>query len=252
MKMLDIFARRNDLPMYNAGKRPSPSLFALIILTELRYESFSPNHIRLARLDENFSEPLQLAIHAGIFALLQAAPQHVPTILAFEVLLAIYLIFTTLQLLLRYRTSPALFGPLYRADSLTGFWSETWHNTFASPCQSLAYNPLRYGLPKIGVPVSIARGFGVMGAFVLMGWFHVYSLTPLLPRDSLVRIGLFFFLNGVGTVAETAIWGRKRHWVKTLLAWSFEVTLATWTAEASHIPNGLSRIPWKDMCGPAV
>lgn len=46
--------------------------------------------------------------------------------------------------------------------------SETWHNAFAAPCYSLAYAPLRTGLPKLGVPVLIARSMGVLGAFGLM------------------------------------------------------------------------------------
>ncbi len=71
---------------------------------------------------ENFSEPMQLGIHTGIFLLLQTLPQNLPTVLAFEVMLAIYIIWTSLQLLLRYKSSPALFGPLYRIDSFTGFW----------------------------------------------------------------------------------------------------------------------------------
>ncbi|RFU26324.1 hypothetical protein B7463_g10017, partial [Scytalidium lignicola] len=168
MKLLDLYARRNSLPKYTAGPPPPDHILALIILTELRYESFTPNHIRVPRHLENFSEPLQLGIHIAIFAVLQALPQSYPTVLAFEVQLAIYILWTTLQLILRYKSSPALFGPLYRADSLTGFWSETWHNAFASPCTSLAYAPLRKTLPKYGVPVQVARSLGVLGAFVLM------------------------------------------------------------------------------------
>lgn len=168
MKVLDIWARRKSLPTYTAGRRPSDGLLALMLLTELRYESFSPNHVRVPKDQENFNEPLQLGIHTVAFAVLQSLPQGSPTVLAFEVLLAIYIIWTSMQLLLRYKSSPALFGPLYKIDSLTGFWSESWHNAFAAPCTSLAYSPLRYGLPKIGVPVSVARSLGVIGAFTLM------------------------------------------------------------------------------------
>jgi hypothetical protein len=249
MKLLDIYARRHELPAYTAAeKRPADLVFAFIVLAELRYESFTPNHIRQTKGQENFSEPLQLLFHLAIFVVLQNAPQHIPTILAFEVLLAIYIIWTSMQQILRYKTSPALFGPLYRADSLTGFWSESWHNVFAAPCTSLAYNPIRSTLPKLGVPVPVARSVAVMGAFGLMAIFHIYALSPILPRDSLVRIGLFFFINGIATCTEAAIWGRKRHWLKAVLAWSFEIVLATWTAEAARIPNGLSRIPWRSMC----
>jgi hypothetical protein len=122
MKLLDVWARRHNLPAYSAGKRPADWLFPLVVLTELRYESFTPNHIRVPKKLEKFSEPMQLGIHIAAFVFLQSLPQAFPTVLAFEVLLAIYIIWTSMQLLLRYKSSPALFGPLYLADSLTGFW----------------------------------------------------------------------------------------------------------------------------------
>lgn len=122
MKLLDIWARRKSLPVYVAGKRPADWLFALIVLTELRYESFQPNHIRVPKHQENFNEPLQLGIHVLAFTFLQNLPQNLPTVLAFEVQLAIYIIWTSIQMMVRYKSSPALFGPLYLAESLTGFW----------------------------------------------------------------------------------------------------------------------------------
>ena len=249
MKALDVFARRNSPPTYRYNPKPHPAILAFVILTELRYESFTPNHIRVPKDAENFSEPMQFAFNLGVFVVLQTLPQGYPTILAFEVLLAIYILCTSLQLLLRHRSSPALFGPLYLADSLSGFWSETWHNAFASPCQSIAYDPLRKTLPKYGFSVVFARSCGVFAAFGLMAIFHMFILAPILPWSSLSRIGLFFFLNGVGTVVEAMIWGKRRHWLKGVLAWIFETALASWTAQAAHIPNGLSHIPWKDMCG---
>jgi len=122
MKLLDIFARRKSIPIYTGGRKPADWLLSLIVLTELRYESFTPNHIRVPRDQENFSEPLQLIIHMGVFAVLQSLPQNNTTVLAFEVQLSIYILWTGMQLLLRYKSSPALFGPLYLADSLSGFW----------------------------------------------------------------------------------------------------------------------------------
>lgn len=122
MKTLDIWVRRNSLPTYTAGRMPADWLLPLILITELRYESFTPNHIRVPRNMENFNEPIQLGIHILAFAVLQSLPQTIPTILALEVLLAIYIIWTSTQLMVRYKNSPALFGPLYLADSLTGFW----------------------------------------------------------------------------------------------------------------------------------
>ena len=251
MKILDLFARRSTLPRYTASKiSPAPWLLALIMLVELRYESFTPNHIRRPRRAENFSEAMQLAIHTGAFAVLQTFPQHNSTILAFEILLAIYIIWTSCQMLVRYKTSPSLFGPLYLADSIAGFWSETWHNVFASPCESLAYKPVRKLLPEYGVPVAIARSVGIFNAFVLMALFHVYALYPILSGRALLRLAMFFLVNGIATVCEAAVWGHRKHWIKVVLAWTFETTLATWTAEAMLLPRGLTNIPWQRLCEP--
>jgi hypothetical protein len=107
---------------------------------------------------------------------------------------------------------------------------------------------LRYGLPKIGLPDTIARAIGVLGAFTLMSVFHMYALQPILHRDGLIRVGLFFFLNGVATVVETMIWGSKKHQLKTLLAWAFETSVATWAASGMRIPHGLWNIRWKEIC----
>lgn len=87
-----------------------------------------------------------------------------------------------------------------------------------------------------------------MGAFSLMAIFHIYALSPILDRDALARIGVFFIANGIATVTEAAIWGRKRHWVKSMLAWIFETAIASWVASGLHIPNGLSRIRWMEVC----
>lgn len=59
---------------------------------------------------------------------------------------------------------------------------------------------------------------------------------------------MFFFLNGVATVVEAMIWGKRRHWLKGVFAWIFETVLASWTASNAGIPNGLSKIRWKDVC----
>jgi hypothetical protein len=233
MKALDVFARRYSLPKYARGPQPPDWLLSIIVVIELRYESFTPNRIRSSKFVDAFSEPTELCIHIIMFLVLQILPQNLPMVLALEVLLAIYIIWTAIQLVVRYKTSPPLFGPIYRANSLAGFWSETWHNVFASPCESLAYMPLRRNLPRYGVPVSVARGLGILGAFGLMAVFHIYALAPILPQESLFRIGIFFVINGVATVAETAVWGKRHHWLKTVLAWTFEIVIATWTAQVS-------------------
>ena|SRR5437762_10243232 len=84
MKGLDLFARRHSPPRYTASPVPSPWILALLLLTELRYESFAPNHIKVPKGMGNFSEPIELAKHVGAFAVLQTLPQDWPIVLAFE------------------------------------------------------------------------------------------------------------------------------------------------------------------------
>jgi hypothetical protein len=81
-----------------------------------------------------------------------------------------------------------------------------------------------------------------------MAIFHVYAFSPIMDTAGLQRVGIFFLLNGIATVVEALIWGHRRHWLKTALAWAFEATIASWTAEAARIPNGLSRISWRELC----
>lgn len=107
---------------------------------------------------------------------------------------------------------------------------------------------MRQNLPKLGVPIPVARSMGVLGSFALMAAFHMYALEPIMSRTGLHRVGVFFCLNGVATVAEALVWGHRKHWLKTVMAWLFEIAVASWTAEAARIPNGLSKIPWREMC----
>ncbi|ESZ99516.1 hypothetical protein SBOR_0081 [Sclerotinia borealis F-4128] len=240
LKLLDIYARHLSLPQLKTN--PPTYKHALLLLTEMRYESFSPKFIRVSRSQETFNEPLQFAIHMAIFGALQVLPQDWALVLAFEVQLSIYMIWTGIQLLVRYKSSPALFGRLYSVESLGGFWSKTWHNVFSAPCASLAYDPLRQTLPKLGVPIPVARSAGILAAFFLMALFHVYALKPMVTDKALFRIGMFFVLNGFATVGETMVWGRRDGWVKMGLAWLTEMSLAGWTAAALGIPRGVHGI----------
>ncbi|KAK2759020.1 hypothetical protein FQN54_003119 [Arachnomyces sp. PD_36] len=275
MKGLDLHVRRHSPPKYAYPNPPHSSIIALLLFTELRYESFTPNYISRALLPVtttpqtdtngtngkrpsltstlsalNFSEPTNLLLHSLLFLSLQTLfLQTNPTIIATQILLAIYILWTTLQLALRYPSSPPLFGPIYKANSLGTFWSNIWHGAFTSPCRSLAYDPVCESLRRnFGVPVQLARGAGVIASFFLMAMFHVYGLWPLLSGPALLRIGAFFVLNGVGTVVEEAIWGRRTHWVKTVLAWTYELAVASWTAEGLDIPEGLAGVDLTALC----
>ncbi|KAF2799135.1 hypothetical protein K505DRAFT_321387 [Melanomma pulvis-pyrius CBS 109.77] len=263
MKLLDIHAltHTSSFPTYTAGPKPRPSLMALILLTELRYESFTPNPIRhpppparpfsaSPSLHQYFySEATQLVLHIGSFIFLQMLPQY-DSIKALGILHTIWIIWTSIQLLVRYRTSPPLFGPLYLADSLATFWTETWHNAFASPCLSLAYVPTLFLLSHspIQIPRAAARGAAVVASFVLMAAFHVYALAPLLSLEGRKRIGVFFVGNGVLTVLESVVWGRRRHWLRAGMAWGVELALASWTVGAAEVADGVLAVDWRALC----
>lgn len=265
MKLLElhVLAWKNQLPKYTSGKPPRPSIIALLLLTELRYESFTPNPIRLAPLPAYpfprslqkrklfYSEHTQLIIHIGMFLVLQSLPQYAP-VKAFGVLLSIWIIFTTCELVLRYKTSPPLFAPIYLADSLATFWTETWHNAFASPCRSLAYDPTMWVLAKARVPRPVARPLAVIASFGLMAVFHAEIMSPLLPLEGKTRIGLFFLLNGVFTVIEVAMWGKRRDWRRALMAWIIELSLASWAVQTAQVADGLLNADWRAMCRPKI
>ncbi|KAI6249916.1 hypothetical protein HI914_01645 [Erysiphe necator] len=246
MKILDLWARRHKLPVYKSKEKPSDWLLSLLLMTELRYESFVPNYVRLPKGLENMSQTREICIHAATLTALHAISWHHPMVLAFEILLSIYVCFSSLHLTIKYKNSPPHFAPLYTADSLAGFWSEVWHNSFTSPCISLAYNPLRKVLLKLGLPDKIARSVGMLGAFSLMAIFHMFCVYPVLNSKAVNRIGLFFFINGVATLAEAVMWGKKRHWAKAVLAWTFEIIIATWVASSLDVPSNTLSILWNE------
>ncbi|KAF2437353.1 hypothetical protein P171DRAFT_437761 [Karstenula rhodostoma CBS 690.94] len=265
MKLLELhmLGWKNQLPKYTSGTPPGPSIMALLLLTELRYESFSPNPIRLAPVPPYpfprspkkrmffYSESAQLIIHIAMFLVLQTLPQYAP-VKAFGVLLSIWILFTTCELVLRYKTSPPLFAPIYLADSLATFWTETWHNAFASPCRTLAYNPMMWVLTKVRVPRHIARSLAVVASFGLMAVFHAEIMSPLLSPEGKMRIGLFFVLNGIFTVIEVAVWGKRRDWRRALMAWIIELSLASWAVQTAQVADGLLNADWRGLCRPKI
>lgn len=264
MKLLDIHALSlfKSLPTYSSGRPPRPATMAFLLLVELRYESFTPNPIRhwhlptypfrsIERRRTFYSEKVQFVIHLCIFITLQCLPQCLP-IKALGVLVSIWLIWTGIQIVARYRTSPPLFGPIYLADSLASFWTETWHNAFAAPCLSLAYTPTTYILTHLRFPRLFVRSCSVLAAFALMSLFHTHAMAPILTAEGQRRIGFFFLANGVCTVAETAVWGKKKDWRRAVSAWVIELGLASWTVAECDVADGLLHADWKGLCRASV
>lgn len=234
MKVLDMFFRRHQPPKLRW--HTSPAVYALHLLIELRYESFDILTARKSAI--NFSDNTEFGIHLATFLFLQSLPQS-SVVKAFGVLLAIWLIWNSMHYILKYRDSPPLFGPIYRAENLSFFWTQTWHNAYTSPTRTLGYRPMRKVLGPVG---------GVMGGFGLMAIFHVWALAPYVDPDGLFRVAVFFMANGAGSVVDYWIWEKQNTWTRILVNWGFEVFLAQYTVAKFDIPNGLMAIDYKNIC----
>src|SRR5271155_2142872 len=234
MKALDMYFRRDHPPVIKFPA--SPAVYAFYLLVELRYESFDISTARHRKYV--ISDAREYFIHLAIFCILQLLPQ-VPIIKAFGVLFSIWLIWNAMNITLKSPNSQPLFGPIYRAPSLSSFWTDTWHNAYTSPISTLGYRPMR----KLFGPAG-----GVVGGFAVMAVFHVWALAPYMPADGLVRVAVFFMANGVGSIVDYWIWGAKDGWVRGLVNWGFEVFWAQWTVQKCDIPDGLFAIDFKNIC----
>ncbi|PQE03396.1 hypothetical protein CJF30_00005489 [Rutstroemia sp. NJR-2017a BBW] len=172
LKALDIFARRSSLPAYSTGKTPPTWQHTLLLLTEFRYESFTPNYIRVSATQETFNEPLQLAIHVALFCAFQILPQHWPLVLA----------------------------------------SRTWHTLYLAPLTSLILEPLRKNLPKsVARPVGVLSSFLLMAAFhiyVLQPWFNreaLFRVGVLFVVNGFAVIGETMVWQGRSSWVKTAL-----------------------------------------------
>ncbi|KAF3910007.1 hypothetical protein AA313_de0202320 [Arthrobotrys entomopaga] len=238
MKSLDMLFRhfQNDSLKWKLPNKDaiSPPLYqqAFWMTFELRYEDFTPNPVRL-KIPAPFHEPTQLLYHTLFYLAVAYGPisQALPPVKAVKLLLQIYILWTAAHLPFRLSNTAPFFAPLYKADSLVDFWNgNVWHVAFQSPCQSIAYVPIQKVLKTIGIPKPIARGFGVIGAFTLMGIFHGYTGWSVMRdiAEGWTKVIGFFMINGIATVFEDLIWGRKKSWLRTALAWVFEIALASW------------------------
>jgi hypothetical protein len=109
-----------------------------------------------------------------------------------------------------------------------------------------------YVLTWLGVPHKVARAFAVIASFGLMAAFHAEIMSPILSAEGKLRIALFFVFNGVITVIESAIWGKKRDWRRALMAWIVELALASWAVETAQVADGLLNADWRALCRPKL
>lgn len=182
-------------------------------------------------------------------------PQWLPPVKALKLLLQIYILWTSAHLPFRLSNTTPFFAPLYKADSLVDFWNgNTWHVAFQSPCQSMAYLPVQALLKKIGVNRKLARGMGVIAAFTLMGTFHGYVGWPVMHdvKDGWTRVVGFFVLNGIATVFDDLVWGRTKNWMRTVMAWVFEIAIASWAVRDVEFPNELWLVQNPRFCNVTV
>ena len=140
---------------------------------------------------------------------------------------------------LKYKNSQPLFGPIYRAPSLSSFWTDTWHNVYTSPVRRIGYHPMR----KLFGPVG-----GVLGGFGVMAVFHVWALAPYVPPEGLWRVAVFFMVNGAGSIVDYWIWEKRNSWFRVVMNWGFEVLLAQWTVEKCNIPDGVFAVDFRNIC----
>jgi hypothetical protein len=234
MKVLDMFLRRHHPPTLKWST--SPAIYAFYLLIELRYESFDISTSRNPAY--TFSDGREYAIHLTIFIFLQFLPQ-TSIVKALGVLFAIWLIWNAMHHVLKWSHSQPLFGPIYRAENLTFFWTETWHNAYTSPIRTLGYKPMR----KLFGPIS-----GVLGGFTLMAVFHVWALAPYVKPEGLFRVALFFMANGVGSIVDYWIWERRNTKTRIIVNWMYEVFWAQYAVAKCDIPDGLLAIDFKNIC----
>ncbi|KAF3902605.1 hypothetical protein ABW21_db0208575 [Orbilia brochopaga] len=262
MKCLDMLFRQfQNAPL--KWKLPTPSSKpppiyqqAFWLTLELRYEHFTPNPVRIPH-PAPFHEPTQWLYHVLAYAAISFGPlpQHWAVVKAIKLLLQIYIIWTGMHLPLRLSDTAPFFAPLYKADSLVRFWNgNIWHVAFQSPCRSVAMVPVQTALTALGAPRNVAAGGGVIAAFALMGVFHAYIGWAVM-RDSVrgwaVVVG-FFVANGVATVVESAVWGRRQSWLRAALAWGVELSLASWAMSGVEFPGWLWRVHDPRFCHVSV
>lgn len=234
MKALDMYFRRDHPPILKFPA--SPAKYAFYLLVELRYESFDISTARAPSF--HFSDTREYLVHLILFAVLQCLPQ-TPVIKAQGVLFAIWLIWNLMHAILKYHGSQHLFGPIYRAPNLSVFWTETWHNAYTSPTRTLGYRPIR----KLFGPIG-----GVLGGFGVMAIFHVWALAPYVKPEGLVRVAVFFFANGVGSILDYWLWGKKITPERVIINWAYEIFWSQWTVAKCDIPDGLMAIDFRNLC----
>ncbi|KAG1815089.1 uncharacterized protein BJ212DRAFT_254497 [Suillus subaureus] len=95
---------------------------------------------------------------------------------------------------------PPSFDSPWRSTSLREFWSRRWHQWFRRLFIFLGGHPLSMLFGRVG---------GVIGAFLVSGFFHHLALFAIDPSSEMWRMLLPFVMMGAGVIIERAVAGNK-------------------------------------------
>ncbi|KAG1887648.1 hypothetical protein F4604DRAFT_1645520 [Suillus subluteus] len=146
------------------------------------FDQSLPSHLRYLR-----SSTIATLCAFGIYSVLQAAYE-------LTVVLCV--------LLLRQHPDqcPPSFDSPWRSTSLREFWSRRWHQWFRRLFIFLGGRPLSLLFGRVG---------GVIGAFLVSGFFHHLALLAIDPSSEMWRMLLPFGMMGAGVLIEHAVAGNK-------------------------------------------
>ncbi|KAG1849682.1 hypothetical protein DFJ58DRAFT_450088 [Suillus subalutaceus] len=95
---------------------------------------------------------------------------------------------------------PPSFDSPWRSTSLRDFWSRRWHQWLRRLFIFFGGRPLSLLFGRVG---------GVIGAFLVSGFFHHLALSAIAPSSEMWRMVLPFGMMGVGMIIERAVAGNQ-------------------------------------------
>ncbi|KAG2127900.1 uncharacterized protein EDB93DRAFT_196437 [Suillus bovinus] len=167
--------------IHSAVQSFSPDTFGSVNGGSIFDDSLPP-HLRYLR-----SSIIATLCAFGIYSILQAAHE---------------LTVALCVLLLRQHPDqcPPSFDSPWRSTSLREFWSRRWHQWFRRIFIFFGGNPLSLLFGRVG---------GVIGTFLVSGFFHHLALLAIDPSSEMWRMLLSFGMMGTGVVIERVVAGNK-------------------------------------------